>query len=78
MAAIYEPPQTSTPDGVELLEDPNEKVLVRIVSYLPNVVYIFLIFGGGPAVYMARFAAGWLDFHRPLVCRPCEGNSSLY
>ncbi|RCN27859.1 NPL4 family protein [Ancylostoma caninum] len=25
VAAIYEPPQTSSPDGVELLEDPNEK-----------------------------------------------------
>ncbi|ETN82076.1 nuclear protein localization protein 4-like protein [Necator americanus] len=34
VAAIYEPPQTSSPDGVELLEDPNEDAVDQLCSWL--------------------------------------------
>ncbi|VDM72318.1 unnamed protein product [Strongylus vulgaris] len=34
VAAIYEPPQTSSPDGVELCDDPNEKAVDQLCAWL--------------------------------------------
>ena len=34
VAAIYEPPQSSEPDGVELLDDPNAETIDRLYAQI--------------------------------------------
>jgi nuclear protein localization family protein 4 len=47
VAAIYEPPQTNTPDGIQLESDPNQETVDRIANLfgLEKVGNIFFQLG---------------------------------
>ncbi|KAK6037999.1 NPL4 family protein, partial [Cooperia oncophora] len=82
VAAIYEPPQNCSPDGVQLLDDPNEEAVDQLCNWLGLKRVGWIFHGSLHAFFLSAeecITAGYLQSlhpndHTPNNCFPTVSN----